>query len=137
MEYDGKPWIKLESCGSCSNYVFGNLKEQSFAEIYNSPMYQEVRAFLYQRYEIPREEWMIPCKNCLCVDPIYRYESNGKPNVGLRFFPGCDLHSDPTEEKPNDYLIRRAWNHFSENGLLSTIRTTYQFLKDHYPAKGA
>ncbi len=66
-ELDGRDWIKVEGCGSCSTYVFGNLKEQTFKEIYKSPLYQEVRRFLYDRYDQPRDRWMIPCRNCLCV----------------------------------------------------------------------
>ena len=53
IERDGKNWIKVESCGSCSTYVFGNFKEQKFADIYNNELNQTVREFMYRKYEIP------------------------------------------------------------------------------------
>jgi MoaA/NifB/PqqE/SkfB family radical SAM enzyme len=91
----GEDWIKYESCGSCSTFVFGNLKKDSFAAIYNNEMMRKVRAFFYEKYRLPRQQWMFPCRHCLCVDQIYCYESNGRPNVGLRFFPGEDLFHAP------------------------------------------
>ena len=93
IESDGKKWIKFESCGSCSTFVFGNLMENSFAELYNSPMIQEVRSFLYRKYQLPRSEWMFPCRHCLCIDQIYSEASNGRANAGRRVFPGNDLFS--------------------------------------------
>lgn len=89
-------WIKYESCGSCSTFVFGNLLKSSFKDLYNGPMIQDVRKFLYSKYSINRDKWMIPCKYCLCIDQIYSYESNGQPNAGKRFFSGDNLY----EEKP-------------------------------------
>ncbi|MFH1115345.1 MAG: radical SAM protein [Pseudomonadota bacterium] len=130
IESDGKDWIKVESCGSCSTYVFGNLKEQSFSEIYGSPMYQQVRTFLYGRYNHPRENWMIPCRHCLCVDPVYSYESNGVPNVGLRFFPGADLYRPPVVSGDRTGLLRKTWNHWREHGLVSTGRAAVRFMAD-------
>ncbi len=132
IESDGKDWIKVESCGSCSTYVFGNLKEQSFSEIYTSPMYQQVRRFLYDRYSDSRENWMIPCKHCLCVDPVYRYESNGVPNVGLRFFPGADLYRPVQVCGDQSSLLSRAWDHWRQHGFASTAKTAIRFIGDHY-----
>ncbi len=100
-EFDGKDWIKYESCGSCSTFVFGNLKEQSFADPYNFPMIQEVRKFLYSRYAFDKEEWMFACKNCLAVDQIYCQRRNGKFNVGVRFFPGENLYVYVVSENGN------------------------------------
>lgn len=130
-ECGGQPWIKVESCGSCSAFVFGNLKEQSFSEIYNSPMYREVRRFLYERYEIPRERWMVPCRNCLCVDPIYRFESNGQPNVGRRFFPGDDLYDRPASRISDDRILSQAWHYWRENGFVATAEATWRYIKRH------
>jgi hypothetical protein len=130
-ERDGRPWIKVESCGSCSSFVFGNLKNQSFDEIYNSSMYQQVRRFLYERYDMPRERWMIPCKKCLCVDPIYRFESNGQPNVGRRFFPGDDLYDSPVCAPTADNIVSRAWHYWRKNGFVSTAKATWQFIREH------
>jgi Iron-sulfur cluster-binding domain len=131
VECDDRPWIKVESCGSCSSFVFGNLKEQSFSEIYNSPMYQEVRSFLYNRFNISRDQWMVPCKNCLCMEPIYKYESNGRPNVGLRFFPGADLYQAPCVEPGNNNLVARAWTHWRKKGFLATAKATLRFIRDY------
>jgi MoaA/NifB/PqqE/SkfB family radical SAM enzyme len=92
VEMDGRKWIKYESCGSCSTFVFGNLKEHNFRSLYNNSMNQRVRAFFYDKPRLAREMWMYPCRHCLCVEPIYRYESNGKPNVGVRIFEEADLY---------------------------------------------
>ncbi len=111
-ESDGKAWIKFESCGSCSTFVFGNLKEKSFAELYNSPMMQEVRGFLYRKYQLPRSEWMFPCRHCLCIDQIYSEASNGRANAGVRVFPEDDLYSAtrratcaPSVKRANKVLV--------------------------------
>ncbi len=129
-EFDGRDWIKYESCGSCSTFVFGNLKEQTFAELYNSPMIQQVRQFLYSKYEKPRDQWMFPCKNCLCVDQIYGYCSNGRPAVGVRFFEGSDLYRYPLSDIRNR-LWRKGWEFFRRNGLMATCKLGYRFLKDY------
>jgi hypothetical protein len=92
-------WIKYESCGSCSTFVFGNLKRLPFRALYNSEMIQQVRGFFYEKYSLPRNQWMFPCRHCLCIDQIYSYASNGEPNVGLRFFPGDDLYRAPGMKK--------------------------------------
>jgi MoaA/NifB/PqqE/SkfB family radical SAM enzyme len=135
-EHDGQDWIKFESCGSCSTYVFGNLRENSFAELYNSPMIQDVRQFLYEKYDKPRNQWMVPCKNCLCVDQIYSFNSNGRPNVGLRFFPGDDLYSYPRRDIRHR-LLKRGWEFFTRNGFIATTKMTYRFLKDYYETRKA
>ncbi len=127
----GEDWIKYESCGSCSTFVFGNLRETSFGELYNSEMIQDVRKFLYEKYDRPRGQWMFPCRNCLCVDQIYSFASNGRPNVGVRFFPGDDLYSYPRRDIRNR-LMKRGWDFFKQNGLVATTRMTYRFIKDHY-----
>jgi MoaA/NifB/PqqE/SkfB family radical SAM enzyme len=133
-EFDGKDWIKYESCGSCSTFVFGNMREQSFLELYNSPMVQEVRQFLYGKYGTPRAEWMIPCRNCLCVDQIYSFRSNGRVNVGVRYFPGDDLYTYPTHDFSRR-LIRRGWDFFHRHGFVATTKMTYRFLKDYYESR--
>ncbi len=74
---------------------------------------------------------MIPCKNCLCMDPIYKYESNGGPNVGLRFFPGADLYQIPCVESSKDNLVARAWTHWREKGFVATAKATIGFVRDH------
>ncbi len=128
-ELDGRDWIKLESCGSCSTFVFGNLKESSFADLYSSPMIQEVREFFYNKYSRPREQWMLPCRNCLCVDQIYSYGSNGRPNVGLRFFPGDNLYNYPVRDIRQRW-IRKGWEFYRKNGVAATTRMTLHVLKD-------
>ena len=130
-EFDGKDWIKWESCGSCSTFVFGNLKEVSFGELYNTPMVQEVRKFLYGKYDEPRDQWMLPCKNCLCVDQVYSYHGNGRLNVGVRLFPGEDLYSYPSRDLQRR-LINRGVQYFRRHGFVPTARMTYHFLKDYY-----
>jgi len=133
-EFDGKDWIKFESCGSCSTFVFGNLKENTFAELYNSPMMQTVRRFLYEKYDRPRSRWMFPCRNCLCVDQIYSYGSNGRPTVGVRFFPGADLYQYPLSDIHNR-LLRKGWGFLRRNGVIATSKMTYNFLKDYYSGR--
>lgn len=130
-EFDGRDWVKYESCGSCSTFVFGNLKESSFNELYNSPMVQDVRRFLYGKYDVPRDAWMFPCKNCLCVDQIYSFHSNGRPNVGVRFFPGDDLYRYPLRDV-STRLVKRGWDFFLTNGFLATTKMTYRFFRDYY-----
>jgi len=132
VEMDGKDWIKYESCGSCSTYVFGNLKERSFRTIYNSPMIKDVRRFMYTKYDTPREEWMTPCRNCLCVDQIYSYTNNGWPNVGVRFFPGDDLHGNPRTDEQQVHPLRKGLNHLRHRGVVATARSTLLYLKDQY-----
>ena len=105
-EFDGKAWIKYESCGSCSTYVFGNLKERTFAELYNNSMIQEVRGFFYRKHHLPRAEWMFPCRHCLCIDQIYSEASNGRANVGLRLFPGDDLYCTSNQPRAVSQLKR-------------------------------
>ncbi|MDQ7784053.1 MAG: hypothetical protein RDU20_14310 [Desulfomonilaceae bacterium] len=133
-EFDGKDWIKWESCGSCSTFVFGNLKEVSFRELYNTPMVQEVRKFLYGKYAMPRDRWMLPCKHCLCVDQIYSYRGNGRLNVGVRMFPGEDLYSYPSRDLQRR-LINRGWGYFRRHGFLPAAKMTYHFLKDYYEGR--
>jgi hypothetical protein len=133
VEFDGRGWIKLESCGSCSTFVFGNLKEQAFADIYNNEMMQEVRNFLYRKYTLPRERWMFPCRNCLCVDQIYSNESNGRPNAGKRFFPGDNLYEAP--ERPDASLLKRGWRFLQREGLRVTTRETLHFVKKKIGAR--
>ncbi|MCP4667877.1 MAG: hypothetical protein GY849_16120 [Deltaproteobacteria bacterium] len=134
VEFDGQDWIKYESCGSCSTFVFGNLKETSFSALYNAPMIQDVRRFLYEKYDNPRMTWMFPCKNCLCVDQIYSFQSNGRPNVGVRFFPGDDLYSYPLKDI-HRRLLKRGWDFFKKNGFIASSRMTYSFLKDYYHSR--
>lgn len=93
-EADGRSWIKYESCGSCSTFVFGNLKQATFGELYNNAMNTRVREFMYNKPQLPRDEWMLPCKNCLCVDQVYLYDSNGQPNVGVRVFDEAGLYGE-------------------------------------------
>lgn len=123
VESDGEDWIKFESCGSCSTFVFGNLKQCSFADLYNSPMIQQVRAFLYKKYQLPRASWMFPCRHCLCVDQIYCDASNGRPNVGLRIFPGDNLYEPPAEASPN--LVKKFWRFYQREGLRNTISRSF------------
>jgi MoaA/NifB/PqqE/SkfB family radical SAM enzyme len=127
-EFDGKDWIKFESCGSCSTFVFGNLKEHTFAELYNNPMIQEVRAFLYRKYQLPRTQWMFPCRNCLCIDQTYTNASNGRPNAGRRLFPGDDLYELPALLSKS--LLRKAWGFYRKEGLLKTTRKTFNFVRN-------
>ena len=127
-EFDRKDWIKYESCGSCSTFVFGNLKEQTFADLYNSPMIQDVRRFLYNRYASDKEEWMFACKNCLAVDQVYCQRSNGKFNVGVRFFPGDNLYVNPYND--TKWLMTKGWSSLRSKGLIETVRLTLRFLKD-------
>lgn len=133
-EFDDKPWIKWESCGSCSTFVFGNLREMSFQELYNSPMVQDVRRFLYTKYETPRDEWMLPCKRCLCVDQIYSFRNNSRLNVGVRLFPGEDLYNYPTKDL-HRRLIQRGWRFLRTHGVLATARMTWGFAKDYYEGR--
>jgi MoaA/NifB/PqqE/SkfB family radical SAM enzyme len=133
-EFDGQDWIKYESCGSCSTFVFGNLKKDSFSELYNSPMIQDVRRFLYEKYSHPRNEWLFPCRNCLCVDQIYSFGSNGRPNVGVRFFPGDNLNAYPFKDIYRR-LLRRGWDFFRKNGFISAAKMTCCFIKDYYRAQ--
>jgi MoaA/NifB/PqqE/SkfB family radical SAM enzyme len=90
----GKPWLKVESCGSCSNFVFGNLKEKSFKEIYNNELFQKVRLFMYNKHELPRGKWAVPCSRCLCQESIYCESNNGPSNVGKRWFLGDDIYGE-------------------------------------------
>lgn len=99
-------WIKYESCGSCSTFVFGNLLKNSFKDLYNGPMMQEVRKFLYNKYSINRENWMTPCKHCLCIDQIYLYENNGQPNVGKRYFPGDNLYETSCKNSTGKRILQ-------------------------------
>ncbi len=133
-ERDGKDWIKYESCGSCSTFVFGNLKEQSFRSLYNSPMVQEVRNFLYNKYSLPRSEWMVPCRNCLCVDQIYREESNGRANVGRRFFPGDDLYEKWAVSRT---LVGKGIRYLKQNGVFKTFRMACAYFKSKYKKEKA
>jgi MoaA/NifB/PqqE/SkfB family radical SAM enzyme len=127
VECGGEDWIKFESCGSCSTFVFGNLKKHTFTDLYNNPMIQEVRAFLYGKYQLPRSRWMFPCRYCLCVDQIYSEESNGSPNVGRRFFPGDDLYQ-LTPDRPQS-LLRRGWHFYQREGFRTTTRETFHFIR--------
>jgi MoaA/NifB/PqqE/SkfB family radical SAM enzyme len=129
VEHDGRDWIKFESCGSCSTFVFGNLKESTFADLYNSPMIQNVRRFLYEKYNQPREQWMFPCRNCLCVDQIYGYDSNGRPNVGVRFFPEDDLYSYPMRDIRHR-VLRKSWEFYRSKGFVATARMAARVLRD-------
>jgi MoaA/NifB/PqqE/SkfB family radical SAM enzyme len=88
----GEECIKVEACGSCSSYVFGNLKKQTFTEIYNNDLNQQVRAFMYKKASLPREQWPIACQKCLCIDNIYCEENNGISNVGRKWFPGDNIY---------------------------------------------
>ncbi len=135
-EFDGRDWIKFESCGSCSTFVFGNLREESFKALYNAPMIQDVRSFLYDKYCLPREQWMFPCRNCLCVDQIYSYGSNGRPNVGLRFFPGDNLYGYPVRDVRRR-LIRKGWEFYRRNGAAATTRMTLRVVKDFLASRKA
>jgi MoaA/NifB/PqqE/SkfB family radical SAM enzyme len=80
-EFQGGP-LYVTACGSCSTFRFGDLKKKSFKEIYNNDLFQKVREFMYNKINLPRSEWPIPCKKCLCVDAIYSKENNGPDNVG-------------------------------------------------------
>jgi hypothetical protein len=95
-------------------------------------MMQEVRAFLYRKYSIPRSHWMFPCRNCLCIDQIYCNDSNGRPNVGRRFFPGDNLYE--ASEEPSKSLMRRGWHFFQREGLRVTTRETLHFMKNRIGA---
>lgn len=133
VEFDGRDWIKFESCGSCSTFVFGNLRKNTFAELYNDSMIQQVRAFMYKKYSLPREEWMFPCKHCLCIDQIYSYASNGQANVGRRFFPGNDLYGKcDSGINPNDTatdgLIKKALNSYLKHGFAATARKALNYV---------
>ena len=72
-----KPEWTVEVCGSCATYVLGDLNCSSFDEIYNGPMAQKLRQFLYERYTIAKGCWLRPCRDCLCYDQEYSYQSNG------------------------------------------------------------
>ena len=83
-EYEGGPlWV--ESCGSCSCFRLGDLRKNTFKEIYNNELSQKLRAFLYNKHNIPRDKWPEPCKKCLCVDSVYNKENNGIGNVGKHY----------------------------------------------------
>jgi MoaA/NifB/PqqE/SkfB family radical SAM enzyme len=87
-----KPTMDVEACGSCSTYIFGNLKTQSFTEIYNNELNRKIRAFMYSKPSLPREQWPVACKKCLCQDTVYSEENNGPGNCGKRWRMGDDLY---------------------------------------------
>ncbi len=65
------------------------------------------------------------------VDPIYRYESNGVPNVGLRFSPHHDPWCVTSRGEPEGHLISKEWKHLLENGMASTAKATYHFVREN------
>jgi radical SAM protein with 4Fe4S-binding SPASM domain len=72
-----KPEWTIEVCGSCATYVLGDLNQSSFDEIYNGPMAKKFRQFLYERYTVSKGCWLRPCRDCLCYEQEYSYQSNG------------------------------------------------------------
>lgn len=72
-EFFNRPFIifngNVEACGNCNTFLPGNLHRQSFREIWNSELYQDVRRRMYAG---PVSDWYAPCQNCICM--FVRYD---------------------------------------------------------------
>ena len=89
--HGGPLWV--EACGSCSTYRLGDLKKQTFQEIYNNELNQKIRQFMYDKPYKLRGAWPVACQRCLCIDSIYSEENNGPGNVGRRWGVKDDLYN--------------------------------------------
>jgi len=91
---DGDPALWVEACGSCSTFRFGDLKKNTFKEIYNNELNQKIRQFMYEKNNLPRDKWPQVCQKCLCVDSIYSEKSNGLGNQGRHYGIEDDLYKE-------------------------------------------
>ena len=105
-EFFNRPFIifngNVEACGNCNTFMPGNLGRQSFREIWNSELYQEIRRRMYQR---PIKTWYRPCQHCICMFVTYDRETSDH-----RFKPFYRiLHTDGKEipkEEADYYWLR-------------------------------
>ncbi|MCX6356119.1 MAG: SPASM domain-containing protein [Candidatus Aureabacteria bacterium] len=71
-EFFNRPFIiwngNVEACGNCNTFMPGNVRRQSFREIWNSELYQDIRR---RMYEGPVQMWYKPCQSCICMFVTY------------------------------------------------------------------
>lgn len=73
LEFMNRPFIidngNVEACGNCNTFMAGNLKINSFAQIWNNELYRYVRRRMYDG-EI-NKDWPDACNDCICMGVTY------------------------------------------------------------------
>ncbi|MCX6356118.1 MAG: SPASM domain-containing protein [Candidatus Aureabacteria bacterium] len=75
-EFFNRPFIiwngNVEACGNCDTFLTGNIASQPFREIWNGPLYREIRRRMYEK---PVSAWYAPCRHCICMFVRYDRET--------------------------------------------------------------
>lgn len=73
LEFFNRPFIlpngTIEGCGNSNTFLMGNLKRQTFKEIWNNELYQDIRRRMYTGKI--NKDWYEACNECICMGVTY------------------------------------------------------------------